>query len=177
MTRLMTNRFKNYTLIILAVLVVIGGIIIYQDASEDQRQYELFLNHFYHDLDMTIASIESLLDRYDESEGEIDRLDDRLSVINTRLEKAGTRLDSGDLFLDSSIRDAPRFFYHREVYRMGADGELRRDEVDQLQALLDELKTLADGMYSEERGQEDPDLAVDQFNELIRQLTRNDEAG
>lgn len=157
------------------IAVVIMGIFLYEEKKEEARQYELFLNHFYHELDMTISSIYSVLTLEPELRKKEGILTEILYLIEKRLERTGLQLEAGNYFVNSEIRTETIYFIHRGIPSFGEDGEIDETEKEYLKNLKNELELIRKGMYSKETGQENSNLTIEEFNELVFEVTKNSE--
>ncbi|MEN2766067.1 hypothetical protein [Ornithinibacillus xuwenensis] len=168
-------KIKNYILLISVILVVIMGILLFQEKKESNKQYELFLNHFYHELDLSISSVDTVLSLTPETKKKEEGLTEILYQIEKRVERTGLILETGNNLLNNEIRTETNYFIHRGIPGFGEDGEIDESEKEYLKTLKNELELIRKGMYSEETGQENPGLTIKQFNELIFKVTNNSE--
>ncbi|MBO8155676.1 MAG: hypothetical protein H0Z32_04390 [Bacillaceae bacterium] len=162
---------KNILLIFLSVAFIISTLMIFHEKKQDKRQYEHFLNRFYFQLDDTIASLEYALTIKDPEKQEL--LTSAMYKIEKNLEETHLTLEMGDLFLDKNIRTSVHYFMNRGIPLFANDGKLTVEEEAFLLKMKENLEFIRQGMYSEETGQEDPNLNVDTLNELISEIERS----
>ncbi|RPF51067.1 hypothetical protein [Aquisalibacillus elongatus] len=117
---------------------------------EDKQQFEAYLNEFYKTLDDTHRDVEAIQSNPDEMSP---------LLIDQNLEKLNSILRLGNRTINNDIQDQPRFF----VGRISAD-EVQQAELEKVE---EGLSYMLDKLHSEETGQENPDLTVEMFGEII----------
>ncbi|RPF52232.1 hypothetical protein [Aquisalibacillus elongatus] len=172
------NKLSKILLVAMAILVIAFGIIFNQYKQvldERERQWERFLNEFYFALDVAIRSIEAVLNNEDQIEDQ--RLEEQLNELSTYLIKSGTILEAAQDFHDHDIRNTQFFQVAADsiptVAELKGESPLDGDSLyEQERELMKFIHiTLTEGkqlLYSEETGQENPNLSVDEFNEIIQ---------
>jgi len=158
------NKTKNVFLIFITIGVFISGFMLYQEKVQNQRGYELFLNRFYNELTPAINDIEVLLYEKDMDE---ERFNDRIVILETRLAKLDSILDLGSATLSYNIQDQPSFTQYADLENLYEN----EDNQKVLRGLKEVLFLVQKEMYSEETKQEDPNLTVDEFNQIIQKGT------
>jgi len=157
------KKAKNILLVLLSIGLTISLIFLNKEEEEDRNQYEGFLNRFYMELSPTIDTIEWLLSN------EKDKTDEayqtRVSILETRLAKLYTILDVGDATLTYDI-------HHNFTFALYAHYEdINEKNKKYLKELKEVLLFVQKEMYSEETRQEDPNLTVEEFNQIIDEGT------
>lgn len=157
------GNIKNYLLIILSFALIITGVQLYQEKQESRRQYELFLNHFYFELTSAIQSLHSVL----ETPLEGNELEQALLHVEQDLERTDFMLDAGSHFANRNIGHASIFSDH-PIMQFADDNTLTNEEMRYLENLNKDLDTIQTGLYSDETKQENPNLSIHAFNNVIR---------
>jgi hypothetical protein len=168
---------------IIGVTLLITGIfsfLYYQEVKEEQRQWETFINHFYHSISISEDRLDALIEKQPTNE----QLEPRISLLEKEISTAETIVKSGRSYLDGDIyydhqmfRTFSSFLYGIKYRSNGAlkldlppmaeDGQLDENEVALLITLRNLLNEAREAMYSPVTGQENPDLTVEEFNEII----------
>ncbi|OZM56777.1 hypothetical protein CIB95_11200 [Lottiidibacillus patelloidae] len=168
---------------IIGVALLITGIfsyLYYQEVKEEQRQWKRFVNHFYHSIDRSLGRIDTIIAEQPKAE----QLEQRIALLEKELYTAETTLANGHYFLDGAIYYSYDLFdpftsflfgtktsvngiVRLELPPMSEDQLLDEDELALLKALRDILKETKDAMYSPDTKQENPELTVEEFNEII----------
>jgi hypothetical protein len=176
---------------IIGVTLLITGIfsfLYYQEVKEEQRQWETFINHFYHSISKSKDRLDALIEKQPKNE----KLEPRISLLEREISTAETILDHGHSYLDRDIYYGFHLFkpfssflngikyssngtVRLELPPMAEDGRLDDKEVTLLIALRDILIEAREAMYSPVTGQENPDLTVEEFNEIIKITFDRDE--
>ncbi|GAB3790258.1 hypothetical protein [Virgibacillus kimchii] len=156
------GKLKTYLLIILSLVLIITGVQLYQANQESQRQFESFLNQFYFKLESTISSLDSVL----EQQLEGNDLERALLQLDRDLEQAALILNAGNLFVDRAI--GSHIFSNHPINHFADHNTLTDEELHYLENLKKDLETIHTGLYSYETGQENPNLSVHRFNDIIK---------
>jgi len=165
---LLTDRLKNYLLILLSIAVIISGPMLYEEKVKNNREYGRFLNQFYHELDITLSQIDFLLSSYEGDEN-FD-LGYNLSLLDKRLERTHLTLESGNNYVDSEIRTQTYFFMNRiKIPRANDDGELGKNVKEELESIKEGLEYMKVGLSSEGTEQENKNITVKEFNEILKE--------
>ncbi|QGT98801.1 hypothetical protein SYNTR_0208 [Candidatus Syntrophocurvum alkaliphilum] len=165
----MSNNTKIYLIIILLFTTTISGFMLYQEKKNNQWQYEGFLNRFYFELMDTISLIDSTVSKdLDE-----DRLTKNLININNNLERLHLSLDIANRSIHTDIRRHTRLFAHHPVTQFAENGQLDEDEKRYLLGIKEFLESIHKGLYSEETNQENPNISIEEFNEIIENSTNS----
>ncbi|MCP8616838.1 hypothetical protein [Salirhabdus salicampi] len=181
-----TISWKNKLLILLVIAIVIAGYLLYKEHKENQVQYERFLNHFYHHLESVVFHIEKLM----EANPSGDELKERMYRLKERLDRIDQVYKAGHLFVDQDIRYTSYFSEMAFVttgIRMTVNNEgpfiitafaedtrLSEKEMYYLTLLKSDLASMKQSMYSEETKQENPNISIQQFNELVTDVAYQD---
>lgn len=176
MSRSKIIKVGLYLLIILIFIVI--SFQYYQEVKEEERQFKTFLNHFYFSVDKSIVRIDRLIEKQPRG----DELDESIHELERKLLEADTILSNGRSFLDNEIYKT-RFFLEStyflygfrmigtdsfEVTALGEDGQLDEEELNLLRTIRKYLAKTKEEMYSSQTKQENPNLTIDEFNEIIR---------
>ncbi|TMN22097.1 hypothetical protein [Lentibacillus cibarius] len=173
------SKDRKIMIVIIGFLVVFSGIITflnYQDKQEEERQYEVFLNHFYFSVDDSLGRIQHLIEEKPQNE----ELDKRIQSIRDELLQANTIIRNGSSFLNSEI--IPTQFFRYSVYFLegidikgtakispiAEDGALDDKEIKLLKTIAGYLAKAKQEMYSPKTGQENPELTIKELNQIIR---------
>lgn len=178
---MISPRVVSLIVTILCVTTLIGGLFTYryyEDQKEKERNWERFINHFYVSLNRSYTGMDRLIaNRY---EGE--RLEVAIENIEQHLIQTQVILESGSAFYNGSIHSNTNFFYEMTELLDGIeagekikerfppideDGRISERELQVLTVIRNRLKLGRDALYSEETGQEDPDLTVGDVNQVI----------
>ncbi|GAA0497644.1 hypothetical protein GCM10008986_25810 [Salinibacillus aidingensis] len=154
MKQLPIDKIKTCTLIVLALLVLIGEPILYQEKAEDKRDLELLLNHFYHELDRTISAMDYTLSLDLDKQENQENFIRSLYSIEKHLERTGLMLKAGDFFVSDTITYEPIFFINRGITGIGEDKQLDASEATFLRNFKNELETIRKRLYSGNRARE-----------------------
>ncbi|TFJ93229.1 hypothetical protein [Lentibacillus salicampi] len=157
------GKIKSGLLIVISLALIITGIQLYQEKQENNRQFELFLNHFYFELTDIIRSLNAVLK--EPMEGK--ELEHALLAVKDGLERTDFMLEAGSDFADRDIHAHPSFFSNHPLGQFSDDGMLASEEADYLEDLKNDLDTIRSGLHSDESGQENPDLSIRAFNNII----------
>ncbi|MFA1819095.1 hypothetical protein ACDX78_02630 [Virgibacillus oceani] len=158
------SKIKTYLLIIISLVLIITGVQLYQKNQESQRQYESFLNQFYFKLESAMSSLDTVL----EQELEGNNLARALLQIDQSLEQADLILNAGSRFVDREIYGHTLLFSNHPINQFAENNTLAEEELQYLENLKKDLETIQTGLYSDETGQENPNLNARQFNDVIR---------
>ncbi|WP_138420840.1 hypothetical protein [Aquibacillus sediminis] len=159
------EKIKTYALILLSVILVITFSLHFQKINEEKRQYEAYLNEFYAHLDSTVYSVQYLLSNREEMD-----ITGNLMNIEHNLETTNLLLRMGDRTVDSNITSHPRFFVGRIMPNpLNDDGRLTNEQRSELEKVQKGIEYMKEGLYSEQTGQENKDLSVKEFNEIIKE--------
>ncbi len=164
------NRIKNiwkkssvFISILLLVALIISTVKWNQEYKEDKRAYEHFLNRLYFNIHSTINGIDAFLE--EQTQGVY-----ALHQISLDLLETHKTLEDADLFLNMSIN------YYDELIVYGVwevNSIINRDDIvsieekEYLRNLRDTLAGIQEDMYSEQTGQENPNLSIDELNKII----------
>jgi hypothetical protein len=160
--------------------------IIYQQKQEEKQQWSLFMNHFYHSIGRSIQWLDTLIEKQPEE----DHLIQVLHSLDKELLTAETILLSGryvnrDIYSDhhhfSSFSHLLFGIKHRrngsvllDLPPMAIDDKLDDKEVALLKTMKNNLTELKEAMYSPKTKQENPNLTIDAFNQLITTHLKRD---
>jgi hypothetical protein len=158
------GKIKSFLLVILSVALIITGFQLYQNNQESQRQFESFLNQFYFKLESAISSVDSILEQ--PSEG--NDLEQSLLQLDRDLEQTDLILNAGYRLIDREIYGHTFLFSNHPINHFADNNRLTEDELNYLEDLKKDLKTIQMGLYSDETGQENRNLSIQRFNDIIR---------
>lgn len=164
----------------IVLLVIVLGALFYvnaQQVKEEERQWQVFLNHFYFSIDRSIHSIDQLMDRQDD----VDQLENQIRYLERNLLEAEAILRYGRLFLDDELYhsnffiSASHFLYgikmtgtvNAELPPMGENGQLSESDIIILHTIRESLNYARQEMYSEQTRQENPNLTHAEINEIF----------
>lgn len=156
------GKIKTYLLIIISFALIITGTQLYQEKQESKRQYESFLNHFYFELTSAIQSLQSVLEQPLEGKD----LEQALLHVEQDLERTDFMLEAGSYFVDRDIGHTSIFSNH-PINQFADDHTLTNEEVHYLENLKKDLDSIQMGLYSDETEQENPNLNIHAFNDII----------
>lgn len=157
------NHVKKLSLLFLIMFFVIGTPLYIYEKVEDKRQYHQFLDEFYHELDLTISSMDFVLS----SEKDPASLHNPLWEVHHRLEKTGLLLSAASHFMNQNIRRQDYFFYNRPVQTFVEDGELDRYERRKIEDIREKLVIIKKELAREDHNGERKDLSVKEFNRIL----------
>ncbi|MFD1363134.1 MULTISPECIES: hypothetical protein [Bacillaceae] len=163
MKKLPLDKIKTCLLILVGFALVVTGVLLYQEKQESKRQYEIFLNHFYHELTSVMQPLDSILEKSLEGK----ELEQALQQVEQNLEATDRVLNAGSLFVDRDIASHVSFFSNHPINQFADDNTLTNEEVQYLENLKEDLDTIQMGLYSDETGQENPELSIRVFNDII----------
>ncbi|MCA0984345.1 hypothetical protein LCL89_09830 [Halobacillus yeomjeoni] len=148
----------------------------FQDAREEERQWKLFINRFYYSVDQSIIRLDSLIDH--KPEGEV--LKEHIHRLNEEFTTAHVTLENGNHYVSDRIphtrffRKAPGYLYGISsgsegggVPPLAEDQRLDEQEINRLKTLRSYLSEAKSDMYSEETGQENPEMTKEAFQKMI----------
>ncbi|WP_188206375.1 hypothetical protein [Alkalibacillus aidingensis] len=172
------SRKQKVVRVFMVVLVLVVGMLSYQfinQYKEEQRQWELFLNYFYFAHEHSINRIDYLI----EMQPKDDDLDAFLRETDRELRKAnsvityGRTLMNNDLYISKFFLNAAEFLYGvnfypgPEVPPMNENGMLDDDDLALLETIRDYLSEAQEELHSNLSEQENPDLSLDEVNDII----------
>lgn len=175
------SRKEKIMVCLICISILALGIVslqYYQEIKENQRQYELFLNHFYFANVNLIQDIEALLDSKPQNE-ELDymvyKLEKSISTVETIL---------GDRFFVNEEILEPFFYRNARLIITGfagasfkfsplnEDKKLDNDEIILLETLKKYLNGVVHDITSPDVGKgilkENSNLTIDEFNKILR---------
>lgn len=161
----------------LVLILCVLSYLYYIEYKEEQRQFERFVNHFYHYLDSSIVRIDWLI----ENKPEGDALNEGIHRLERDLLKTNTIVDNGNNFLSEKIyptryfRTASHFLYGYKmtgdtyfvVPPLAEDGQLSEKELILMKSIRNTMVDVKETLYSPETGQEDSDITQSDFKEII----------
>src|SRR5690625_412232 len=147
---------------IMLILLIVTGVQLYKEKKENKKQYQLFLNRLYVTVGSSISQIDHVLREV--SEGR--ELERSLLRIEHELEKVENLLDSGRLLASLEIGHTQIFSQH-PIVQFSDDDKLTKEERQYLKDLKEDLQSIRIGMYSEETEQENPNLSMEAFNDIL----------
>ncbi len=154
---------KNILLVFLSIGLIITGFLLYQEREENNNQYKLFLNKFYDNVNLTLSYMEN--DEYTElEEGSLTKY---MTELGMRLEKTNMTLEAGRSFVSRDIPMNKFTFFTLPVHQFAENGELTAEEMRYLEFLEEKLTSIQSQLYSEDTGQENPNISVEEFGEII----------
>lgn len=172
------QRFKNKIIILLIIILLISlsfNYLYFKDKEVYEYKYSIFVNHLYFSIDHSLKSLDFIL----AEDTPIDQLDKEFAKLSDSLMETHNLLNESLFYLDEKANN----WFFLEVndlvnYGLIYDGIeilpfLDDDKIDscELVYLLElevVLTNMHEKMYSEETGQEDPDLNRYIFNEVIQ---------
>ncbi len=179
------NKFKNIAIIVLAVGLFFSVNKMNQNKDEYERQYKTFINHFYFSIKDSQTTLNRIIELHHLPSVQ-DNLEEELHRFNEQMLKTNYILQYGNLFVD---RDIYYFRYFQNmnflihglhsttnnrdpiiVPPFAEDGVIDEAELAVLKWIKDDLDTIQQGLYSEETRQENPNITVEQFNEIVRPI-------
>ncbi|ARI77874.1 hypothetical protein [Halobacillus mangrovi] len=168
-------RILIYIMLLLIVLLGMGSYQYYQKVKKESRQFDIFLNHLYFSVDHSITKFNNILEK-DPENGE---LDEALRFLEQDLIKTHTIIEDARDLLDYEIPNT-YFFYEITYILNGYDikdttdtapmsevGKLDEKETQILETYRDHLLDAKEAMYSAETLQENPELSMNDVNEII----------
>jgi hypothetical protein len=164
MNKKTSGKIKTYLLILVSLALIITGVQLYQENQESKRQYDLFLNQFYHKLESAMSSLDTVLEQPLEGND----LEQALQHFEKNLEQTDLVLDAGGRFVDRQIYSHMSIFANHPINQFSDNNMLTDVELQYLENLKKDLETIQTGLYSDETGQENPNLSVHRFNDIIR---------
>ncbi|UCZ54867.1 hypothetical protein LGQ02_09030 [Bacillus shivajii] len=166
------NKAKNIFIIGLSIALIISVFMLYHEKLENKKeyesQYESFLNRFYFNLSDAKAELDVILT--DDIEGE--HLKRSLIVVESKLNELYAILDLGNATVNRGIRKQDTFLqYSNTVSNFAENDTLTTIEEDFIEGMNKVLTVVENGLYSEKIGQEDPNLTIDEFNNILKEGT------
>lgn len=171
---------------ILTIALLVTGYSVYKYKQAYQLSYKIFLNHFYHVVDDNIHIIERMIESPDDEEN----LQTTFMQLQERLQKADMILYYGNVFVD---RDIYYYFYFENLQYMInglqsssnnrstiyvppflEDGKLDEVELMILEIHKNDLEKIRTGLYSEESRQENPNISISNFNQVVAPVVFSD---
>ncbi|WP_202078729.1 hypothetical protein [Caldalkalibacillus salinus] len=126
------------------------------------------MGHFYSELNTTLSTVE-----YVSSSPETDeQLLTSLMRVDEGLKRTNLMLEVGSSFINTDISSQPFFFMHRIHHQVNEDGELDEHQWNELKKVKDGLEYMKNGLYSEETGQVDKNISIQEFNQIINEGAR-----
>lgn len=160
MQRPSNRKVENYIFLFLAVTTIILAVLVSQGKIEGQREYDRFLDQFFHEVDRTLGSVDHLL-----SETEVGDVKGDLLEIDKRLERIHIVLESGNNFVDEDIDTQPYLFMHRIKNSVNEDGTLEQAQKLELEKIKRALETIQKG------SDENNDIKVNDLNEILNKAS------
>ncbi|RWZ54602.1 hypothetical protein EQV77_13195 [Halobacillus fulvus] len=150
----------------LLIALSIVGYQRYQEVQHENDQWKLFLNHFYYSVDQSISRMDTMIERNPEGE----RLVEWMHDLEVDLMQSQDVLKHTHMFLESDLLD-PNFFESASAFLpiLTEDGELDEEEIDAMTDLRNRWAEVRDWMYSEETGQENRELELEDMNAMIQE--------
>ncbi|GGM43646.1 hypothetical protein GCM10011351_32030 [Paraliobacillus quinghaiensis] len=181
------NKSQKIMCILIFVLALISGVlssIYFQGVQENQRERELFINHLYFSIDGSINRINNLIENKDEEES----LERYIYELEKQLLEADAIIRYGNMFADENIyntrffRQASSFLYgvnmtgavNAQVSAIGESNQLTENDLTLLNTIKGYLENAKQKMYLDETKQENPNLTIDEINEIIMTDLNND---
>jgi hypothetical protein len=173
---------------VVILALAIFSFLYFLEVKEEQQQWESFIKHFYFSIDISIERIDALIEHQPEGEG----LERSIANLERGIYTTERLLSHGQAYVDSDIYYGLRlsqpfssFLYGIKYSRndtvkldlpaMEEDEQLDENEIALLITLRDILIEAREAMYSHETGEENPDLSVEEFNEIIKTTFDRDE--
>ncbi|MGI8314284.1 hypothetical protein [Halobacillus mangrovi] len=168
-------RILIYVMLFFIVVLGLGSYQYYQEVKEESREFDIFINHFYFSIDDSLTKINNIL----EDKPEKGELKEALRFLEQDLIRTHTIIQGGRNFLDYDIPNT--YFFYETTYLlsgyttngtsyaapMNQDGKLDEKETQVLETYRDHLTDAKEAMYSQETMQENPQLSIDDVNEII----------
>lgn len=163
----MKGKLKKLYILLSPILILVLSVVAYQhiqNVQEESRDWELFLNHFYGSLDRSITHIDYLLEQNPENED----LNEGIHDLEVYLVRSDEVLNHSQMFLNGKILDS-NFFQSsaRIIQPIVEDNVINDKEAEALNELRSKMADAKQEMYSEETGQENPELELEAFNEIV----------
>jgi hypothetical protein len=176
------SKFMSIAIVILAIALFVSISKINESKDERQRQYEIFINHFYFSITDSLDTLDRIIEFHDLPSVR-DNLEDELNRFREQMQKADYILFYANVFNNNDIHYF-RYFSHMNFMTDGLqsssnnrdpvivppfaeDGVIDETELAVLKWIKEDLDTLQQSLYSEERKQEDPNITIEQFNEIV----------
>lgn len=169
------KKFLTYLISIMTIILCVTSYLYFKEYKEEQRQFDLFLNHFYNSLDMSITRIDTLLEgnlEGKELNEAIDRLENDLLKTNTIVDN-GYNFLSHDIYPTNFFQNASSFLYgvkmSGEFYvpPLSEDDQLDEEELTLLKTLRGYMVDAKNALYSSKTNQENPNLTMSELKEII----------
>ncbi|MBH0231425.1 hypothetical protein [Halobacillus yeomjeoni] len=169
--------------VVVLTLSIFSYIYYYQDVQEEKKEWKSFVNHFYFSVERSIRSIDAMVEHKPQDEV----LKEHIKRLNQELLKADVILEDGNYYVNDLItktnyfQDLTLFLYginlrgdiDAEVPPLAEDDRLDEQELKLLRTLKGHLSEAKREMYSKETGQENPDMTISAFNQIVeRHLDR-----
>ena len=169
------QKVMGIVIIILLIVTSILSSLYYQQAKESEEQRERYINHLYFAVDRSIYRMDMLLENNEDS------LENDIRNLATELSEADAIIRYGNLFLDRDLyrsdffRYASNYLYGvnmtgtvtAEVPPMGENNQLSEGDLKLLNTIKGYLEKAKEAMYSEQTKQENPNLTIEELNEII----------
>lgn len=161
----------------MTITLCVSSYLYFKEYKEEQRQFDLFLNHFYNSLDMSITRVDTLL----EGKLEDEELSEAIGRLENDLLKTNTIVDNGYNFLSHNIyptrffREASYFLYGYKmsgdvsfyVPPLSDDGKLDKEELTLLKTLKGYMVDTKNALYSSKTNQENPNITMSELKGII----------
>ncbi|MBO8173109.1 MAG: hypothetical protein H0Z33_14615 [Bacillaceae bacterium] len=161
------DQLKIYLLVFLSIAVLIVTPMLYLEKAEKQKEYERFLNQFYHELDGALSQVDFILSS--ERDEHVDYIYN-LALLDKRLERTYLTLEAGSHYVDRDITTPTYFFMNRIKLPQGNE-ELILEE-NELRRIKEALQYMKERLYSEETGQENKNITIPELNDILREGAR-----
>ena len=170
-----TQKIMASVIVILFVTTSILSSLYNQQVKENEEQRERYINQLYFAIDRSIFRIDTLLENNE------DALELDIRHLASELSEADAIIRYGNMFLDRDLYRSD-FFSHAsnflhgvnltgtvtaEVPPMGENNQLSEDDLKLLNTIMGYLENAKQAMYSEQTKQENPDLTIEEINEII----------
>jgi hypothetical protein len=172
----------SIAIVILAIALIVSVSKINESKDERQRQFETFINHFYFSITDSLHTLDRIIE-FHHLPSILDNLEDELNGFREQMQKVDYILYYGNVLNNNDIYYS-RYFSHMNFMTEGLhstsnnrdpvivppfaeDGVIDEAELAVLKWIKEDLDTLQQSLYSEERKQEDPNITIEQFNEIV----------
>lgn len=179
---MIASKYHGINKVIIGILIFSFGISIffnYQYFSvkqEKQRQFELFLNHYYISIHGSLNSVNRLLDSEQLSE---EQINSDLIRLSNYLNRFAYISSSAAYYVDGVYPSGTNLFeIAAEVIMFGSElngvrippfienTQLTNSEIAYLEEIKKHLEYIHERLYSEETGQENPHINKDEFRSI-----------
>ncbi|WP_274365225.1 hypothetical protein [Paenibacillus thermotolerans] len=166
------EKMKTYIIIVLVLALVFTIYLLMQNRREEDRRREQFLNQFYFAATQASSHMEKIIKDRKINRDQVQDLQDDLRRLDHTLSATELYVKNGPHYgrFYNSVAEVLEGWTHNGVKmadHFGLDGNLSAEEEQILKLVMNDLKQITEGMYSDAAKQEDKNMTMDRFNRLV----------